>query len=768
MMQTCLEALGDLRWGIRLALARIVQAVTDAAVVERANAVDTPARALTGAAAIASVFAATAGAAVIGLAAYPHLAGGSRLTELRTLDACTRSVEVHDARGRLGRVPVSMLTPLVEESGRCRAAEAAGWRAHTAGHVAAPSNDWWRLLTAAEDRRHDAWTSVNCVDLLALGAAVWHALRARPDRGGSTLAMQLSRSLRGLAPNRNERWRDRFRRKATEIGDAAVLCHALGGPGAPELRRWVARHLPCIHGTASSRLGGSIYGIDDCARIVFGKPAAALDLAEHAILVAAVRRHVLVAPADDAAGQRRARERWDRIRGRALRVLDAAFGPDAAATETVRAKIAGMAVPPPVVAPALRQLLPDNPVRRVGIAANPERRVAHFARGEMTQALGEVLDVYGEIPRDLIGIELTVDAADNARFKRAVEGVLADIDQRRRLLLDLPPAAGSTAQTADVTLSLADGAGRVVRHYSAGHDRVWSGANAKRDTRRRYRADREDRHVGSIAKMLAAPLLGAEFRTSDAFCNRWLDDLRNPDGNTGFRSCRPPRAWVQAPAVFARSLNLPIAWALRRVPAARIQAVVADAGLRPAAGMAPRVTLAFGAVAANPRAHHRLAAALNRGARRRPARAVQPTLIQTLFFHDEDGGVRSVRFDDIRDPGRIDLSAWFLPPRVAAFVSRVLAAPARPGGTLAGLDRIVHAAGGSSLIAKSGTTTTADDRIRDQLATGSFVDRSGQQHTFHLLIGAPDPARPLADPDYGVSRDARLRLIETLIAGSLP
>ena len=766
MMYRCLEALSDLAWEIRLMLAHAAQTVNDAAVLRRTNALD-PRRAVVCTAIAAGVATVTGAAGVIGLAAYPHFGGQSRWAELETLDACTRSVTVSGADGWLGRIPASMLAPLADAPGRCRAAEAAGWRAHTTSHVADPPDDWWRLLTAAEDRRHDTWASINCVDLPALGAAAWHALRGRSDRGASTVAMQLSRSLRGLSPRSGERWRDRLRRKAMEIGDAAVLCRALGGPGAPELRRWVARHLPCLHGTAASRLGGSIYGIDDCARIVFGKPAAALDLAEHAILVAAARRHVLVAPADDAAGQRRTRERWERIRARALRVLDAAFGPDAPATETTRAKIISMDAPTPVVAAGLRPLLPDAPVQRIAVAANPERRAMHLAHGETIQALGEVLDAYGEIPRDLIGIELTVDVADNARFKRALEETLDEIEGRRPLRLDLPPAGGSTARTADVTLSLADGAGHVVRHYSAGHDRVWSGANAKRDNRRRYRPDREDRHIGSIAKMLAAPLLGARFGPADAFCDRWLDDLRNPNGHRGFPSCRPAAAWIQAPAVFGRSLNLPIAWALRRVPARHIETLVADAGLRPAAGVAPRVALAFGTVAAHPRALHRLAAALNRGARRRPARAVQPTLIRTLFFLDDDGSVRTVAFDDVRDPGLIDLSAWFQPREVAPFVARVLRAPARPGGTLAGLDRVVRTAGGSHLLAKSGTTTTPDERIRDQIVAGSFVDRTGDQKTFHLLIGAPHPRMPLADPGAGVPRRARLRLLETLLAPAL-
>ena len=761
-MSGLLEAISDTAGGIRLSLARHVQEAMDCVVV-RMSDIEAQRRVATSAVG-ATVVVMTMGAATVGaLTAYPHLAHESRLTVLETLDACTRSLAVHDVRGWLGRVPSSMLAPLADASGRCRAAVEKGWRAHSTGYVADPPADWWAMLVAAEDRRHGSWTSINCVDLPALGAAALAGLRGRRDRGGSTLAMQLARSLRGMAPDADERWRDRIRRKVIEVGDATVLCRALGGAHAPKLRQWVARHLPCIHGTASSRLGGSIYGLEDCGRILFGKNVAALDLAEQAIVVASFRRHVLLAPANDASGQRLARERWARIQGRALRALDLAFGRDAPAVAAARAKIGRMDLPTPMIAPALGALLPDEPAERVGIAANPERRVAFFVRGETTQALGEVLDLYSELPRNLIGIELTVDAADNAAFKRGVEETLDDIDRRQQVRLDLPPASRPTAYTADVTLSLADGAGHVVRHYSAGNDRIWSGANAKRDALGRYRPDREDRAIGSIAKMLAAPLIGARFHTTDAFCNHRLDGLRNPNGHRGFRSCTSSEAWVDAPPAFGKSLNLPIAWALRRVRQRHIEAIVADTGLRLPRDVAPRVAVAFGMVAGGTRAQHRLAAALNRGARLQPAWGVQPTLIRTLFFRDDHGGVRTVAFDDVRDRGRIDLSEWFRNPAVGPFVADVLAAPARRGGTLAGLDRIVGTTGGARLIAKSGTTTTSGDRIRDQIVAGSFVDHAGDQKTFHLLIGTPDPGKPLADRG-GVSRRARLRLVEALLA----
>ena len=712
---------------------------------------------------MAGVAAALGILSLLALAAYPYVGGEARWMHLQTLDDCTRSVTVYDARGWLGRIPAAMLPSAAGAPNRCQEIRAAGWRAHSTGYVADPPDEWWAMLVAAEDRRHGTWGSVHCVDVPALAAVGLGLLRGRQDRGGSTLAMQLSRSMRGRAARPGEGAVAKARRKLTELADAAVLCRGLGGAHSPEFRRWVARHLPCVHGTASSRLGGSVYSIEDCARVVFGKELDETDLAEQAILVAAARRHVLFAPADDGEGQRRARERWVRIQGRALRALELFTEDDPAAT-TARAKVAGMELPTPKIAPALRRLLPEDPVRRVGVVANPERRVTYFAHGEVKEALGEVLDAYGELPRDLVSVELTPDAADNAAFKRNVEKGLDEIDRRDRVLLDLPPPSRSTAPRADVTLSLADGKGHVLRHYSAGHDRLWSGANGKRGADWRYRPDSEDRAIGSVAKILAALLIGARFQTTDTLCNRRVDGLRNPDGSRGFRSCRAPEARVAPPVAFAKSMNLPVTWALAQEPPQDIAKLVGNAGLQLPRDVAPRIAVAFGMVAGGTRALHRLAAAVSRGARGREASAVLPTLIKTLVFRDDDGQVRRLSFDEIRDRGQIYLSARFRSPEVGPFVAEVLGAPARRGGTLAGLNRIVRAAGGAHLIAKSGTTTTTDEKIRDQLVAGSFVDRTGDQKTFHLLIGSPDPAVPLSGPG-GVPRTERLQLIEALLGG---
>lgn len=761
-----LQVMGDMGWILRLKVEHHVQELEGSRFLLWVTDMDTRRRLKIGAALMVVGGIGVLVVAVAAVATYPYLWGESRWADLKTMDACTESLTVYDSAGWLGRVPESMLAKKLFASNSKRCAEIGydGWRSHNTDYASDPPDEWWLMVLAIEDRRHGTWASVNCVDILAVAKVLLKLLRGQMDRGGSTVTMQLARSLRGIAPSFDEHWQEKARRKLDEILDATVLCRKLGGSNSLELRRWVARHLPYIHGTKSSELGGSIYGIEASSRVLFDKAPEELDLEEMAILAAASRRQVLFAPPNRPEEQQRAQKRWELIQKRARRVLDLAFGTEEPDVVEAKARLDRMSLPDPMrmIAPDLADVLPKDPAKRIATLANPERRVKQFAGDDITQALGELYDLNPTERHGLIGFELTVNAADNAEFKRKVKMELKKIEDSTQLRLTLLPNTDGS-DLADFTASLVNGDGHVVRHYSAREDGVWSGANTKRDEAGRYRPDREDRDIGSLTKMLAALLIAARFDVTDTACNRWLDGLRNPNGHKGFVNCGSKRARVGVAEAFAKSLNLAIAWALEKVPREEIKALTMAAGLRLTDdGTEPRVKLAFGMVAGGPRAQIRMAAALNRGARNLPAQAVLPTLIKMLYFRNEDGSVRTVPFDKLRDHRQIDLDQWFQKPDVAPFVGDVLSAPGKPGGTLRGFNRVIIQAGGSDWIVKTGTTTNNKREIRDQIVVGSFVDGDGDQKTFHLQIGASDPNKPLANSG-GVPRKHRLRLIEQLL-----
>ena len=714
----------------------------------------------------------TLAAFVAGILLYPRYGGEARVQALMAMDGCAQSVQIYDQRGWVGRTPLSMYS----RPDPCQEAKKAGWEPHETSYLADVPILFRRMLIAAEDRRHGKYWLLNIrgVDIPGLADAAFRVVRGDTSRGASTPSMQMTRMLRGNAPGEKSFW-DKLRRKPTEFLDAISLTPAIGGAGSEELFRWASRNLPCAQGTASSEIGGTVYGLVGCARVLFNKDVPELSVAEMALIISANKHPVLFAPQHHKKEQDKARKRRKEVIDRALRVIDWTFeNRDPSVADAAKAEIRAMKLAEPRLPQRYLRLLRNDPKTRLEVGGNSGKRITKFAYGETIQAQGELSDAFGkELPADLIGLRLTIDdLAVNKEFKNEVDRILSNEQRRRRGQLKLrltQDSASTTLKRADVHLSLADSRGRVVRHYSWTDDTVWAGSESKRDENGRYRLENEDRHLGSTVKALAALALGAQFRASDAFCNQWLDGLRNPGGSRGFRSCQSPAAWTGVPEVFGKSLSLAVGWALRRIPdhELELRALVTAAGLGlPHADVTPRVALSMGMVSGTPRHLHRLYAALLRGALSRPAKAGLPTLIDQIDWRAEDGSLRHLQFDAVRERGEIDLSTWFSSPRIGNFLLSVLAAPARSGGTLAGLDSIVRRVGGRHLIAKSGTTVigkkTDKKKIRDNWVAGAFLGPDGNVLTFVLLAGAPDPRYPLANSG-GVSRTAKLRLIEAML-----
>ena len=700
------------------------------------------------------------------LTVYPYVAGETRISELLALDECTRSIEVHDANGWIGTVPTS----LYPRPSHCQQYKDSGWGDHVTAYVSDPPDAWWEMLVALENERLGSWykLAIRGLDLLSLAKVfldgIWHG---QPDRGASTIHMQIVRSLLALSPRSTETLREKLRRKFTELRDSPLLYAALGGANSLELRRWAARHLPCAQGTSSSKIG-SIYGIGNCSQILFSKPYTAISVPEQAVLAASVKTHVLIAPSNDEHGRQIAHKRWKRIVKRALLALDRWGSQDDPALEAAKATVRAMKMPTPMLAHDFSQLLPKDPAERVATIANPMRRAANFLTGDLIQALGEIKDLYGEVPSNLVGLELTVNGLRNSAFKHRVEEKLKTEQEKHpdRFLLPLPPSSHKTLPTADVTLSLVNSAGHVVRHYSSGHDSIWSGPHAKR-LNGRYLPQAENRTIGSLSKTVAALLLASRFRPSDLLCDRFFRGLTNHDGSIGYTDCQSSSSQISVVEAFAKSRNLPIAMGLERFQDDAIASAVTRSGLMLQKNTPPRTAVAFGMVTATPRSLIRLMTAVNRGARHEPARAVLPTLIKTISLLQEDGSIQEFSFDTVRDHGQIDISPFFLKQRAPQFIARVLAAPsqAQAGGTLGGLDQIVRDLGGHQLLVKTGTTIVKhgrDTKIRDQLVLGSFRDHTGELMSFHLLIGSPHPKHAFSDRG-GLPKSGKLLLIKALL-----
>jgi penicillin-binding protein 1C len=140
------------------------------------------------------------------------------------------------------------------------------WRLRTTPEDVPP--ELLALLIAAEDRRFRLHPGV---DPLALARAAWQWARTgRVVSGGSTLSMQAARLLEPQPRS--------LRSKAIEIARALQLEWRLGKRGVLEIWLTLAPQ------------GGNIEGLRAGALAWFGRPAAALDVQEAALLLALARR----------------------------------------------------------------------------------------------------------------------------------------------------------------------------------------------------------------------------------------------------------------------------------------------------------------------------------------------------------------------------------------------------------------------------------------------------------------------------------------------
>lgn len=671
-----------------------------------------------------------AGGAILSLAlaacAYPYLAPDSITASYIEQHRATQAVELTDSRSRwLGVMSQSM-----SASGRGDIASAS----YVTIDTRVPEG-WLSVVIALEDRNIRGWRSVYGIDVLSLGRATVGVFGGTDGRGGSTLVMQLVRSMRGINPSKGSPG-EKIRRKFTEVVEGAALYHRLGGIGQAEFRQYLARHVALVVGAPGSRMGTPLHGLGMTSHVLWGVPPQELDLAQQSILAAAFWRPIIIAPDDDQAGIAARDERWRDLVERATVGLRRAYPGDPraqAAIERLRT------LPPP--RPRLDGLDASRltPSQRFQVAANPERRVTVFASPEMTTARGELLNRIGrEGLSKVTAIRLTVDIVRNHQFRNQVRSHLRDAERvlRNRLsapLLDRREQRGG----ADVIIALMHER-RVIKFFSNSQEPLFNGSLSERDENGRFALDRTGRQVGSVGKVMLAVLFGRRDNPDTLYCNKRLSGapINNPGGDAGLL-CSQPHAWHPARSVFGESLILPLIWRARTVPEAQLRNMARRYRLSLPDGVSPRVAISTGLATGRPSDLAAMMRAVARGAAGRAAVASEPSMI-SAFRTEGDRNWLPLGQND----AEFDLRQDFSPP-VARFVREVLSAPLRDGGTLGGLSRATPNA--HLHVGKSGTTTSTDNRhTRDKYAVGAFHDASGDW-SYIFLISARDARLGLGD-----------------------
>ena len=240
--------------------------------------------------------------------------------------------------------------------------------------------------------------------------------------GGSTLPMQFARVIYNTPPSPDEGGATKLKRKLKEWWLAPVIYRELtrGGDTTP-LKQWAANHI-----WLAQRTGGApLHGVEITSRVVFGKEAKDLTIAEQFVLASAVNKPIILLPGSDKLNEVRL-DRWRYITEVRARICAEKLIASEAEQRRVIFDLVNLAGGPPdprvkpklqealeAHAPALAQRARANPM----IRANALLPAARFGlREEMKQA-------YGFGWREHVrGVTTTLDVVENLALPRPHQG----------------------------------------------------------------------------------------------------------------------------------------------------------------------------------------------------------------------------------------------------------------------------------------------------------------------------------------------------------
>lgn len=704
---------------------------------------------------------------------------------LRYADERSLGTAIHDRAGRF----VGIFDPLMDSEEDFnytgRTIELPGYIAypdHKSLHIGQVPPQFWRCLMYQEDRHLGTWLNPSGIDLIGVLKIPYSTVeRSIAERrlalgsGGSTLAMQLARIFVKTPPSRNESAVDKLGRKLTEWWLAPVLQWELtrGGDIEP-LQRWAANHFPLAQRTG----GQALYGLEQTSLIVFGKNASELTVAQQYVLAAAVNRPIILLAGSDALNARREAS-WRHIVGvRANACAQALIGaPDRRAAIVAELGQLAQSPPEPHAPEAIATLLAEFDAKTTGPArANPIRRSNALIPAAKYAVREEIKSRFGFGWRAHVrGVEITLDVAENLRFREMVLDRLAALQKRfgsridTRYSLDVAAVRSgrSAALTPDIVIAAADRSGAVVRYFESNYTAAYFGsALARSSSDGSYDPERETRFIASIAKMAAAVAVANE--GTDAPDSGYLD-VRAP--TTGLEACGKgeERRLRRADVSFACSLNAPLEWRLAQIAPSTLDRTARAFGLTGVAGGPPIAkALAIGQLAASPRTVQAMAATVLAALTDGERPIAPPTFVRRLAGPLRPAAVAA-------PPTAVESP---IQPRGRALLRTLLSGPiCYRHGTLRRIgdwcasrrdDVRLH-------FAKTGTRGTGalDDEAYDTVdlwVAGGIEFARGAAYSYVVLVGTGNPSRPWARDLYaGAVSEPLLRvLLEDLADDAQP
>lgn len=623
---------------------------------------------------------------------------------------------------------------------------------------------YWQCLVYHEDRYSGGLLNPFGIDLLGVLKIPYTSIERslalrRPaiGMGGSTLPMQLARVIYKTPPSAREGSLGKLRRKLGEWWLAPVIYHGLtkGGDDTP-LRQWAANHL-----WLAQRTGGqSLHGVEMTARVVFGKAAKDLSVAEQFVLASAVNKPIILLDGSERLNAARD-ENWRYIIEVRARTCAERLIADEALKKEVLFELVSLAngPPDPRVKPSLQEALEKYaPALARRASANPMIRanallpVARFGiREEMKQRFGTAWR------DDVRGVATTLDVGANLAFGERIREALAGLDRKHQARLNpgftLDPARASAdpagLRTPNIAVVAADAEGRIVRYWEAGETASYFGSPYARDLETgRYDPTREPRRIASTGKMLVA--IAAGNAGTDTPATLYVDPEAPARGlETCARGDGTLRQGRQAIVAFACSLSPAVEWRGARLGQSRIRQLIDGFGFQmpppDANGEAtpPSTAATRGLVAGSPRRVHHMAGVVLAAMTGRANRPLQPpTLVKTWEL--------SSRAKPLDTTGAI-VPSRLVKPQAIPFLRSVLAAPLcyRANGSAHGtLKRLqpwcaTRRAGVSLHFAKTGTDTNLDpSQSVDTWIAGGIRFETGAAYSYVVQIGTGSTERP--------------------------
>ena len=209
---------------------------------------------------------------------------------------------------------------------------------------------YWRCLVHHEDRHIGGLLNPYGIDLVGVLKIPLTTIQRsialrRPSLGlgGSTLPMQFVRVIYNTPPGPHEGAGTKLKRKFKEWWLAPVIYRELTRDGdETPLKQWAANHI-----WLAQRTGGTpLHGVEMTARVVFGKEAKDLTIAEQFVLASAVNKPIILLPGNERLNEVRL-DRWRYITEVRARICAEQLIADQAEQSRVIFELVNLAAGPP-------------------------------------------------------------------------------------------------------------------------------------------------------------------------------------------------------------------------------------------------------------------------------------------------------------------------------------------------------------------------------------------------------------------------------------